>query len=118
MPRTRIEVAREVYEVFRNAEDAAEQSAAAIARCVAVLIEARSRAKLPPVAGDDILALMGECTTNALLARRQVIAAHPMLDDLAKQFGIVGFGPDKAPVPNEPFFTGATAPLRVVAAAG
>lgn len=117
MPRTRIEVAREVYDAFRIAEEAAEHSAAAAARCVAVLIEARVRAQLPPVAGADIFALMGDCAASALRARQQVVAAHPLLDRLASDFGIVGYGPDKQPVPNEPFTTGANA-LRVVAAGG
>jgi hypothetical protein len=116
MPRTRLEVARDVYDVFRAAEEAAELSAAAIARCAAVLIEARAKAHLPPAAGSDIFALMARSTGSAFDARQAIVAAHPLLDQLAADLGIVGYGPDKETVPNSPF-VGARTPMRVVAEA-
>ena len=117
MPRTRLEVAREVHDVFKQAEEAVELSAAAVARCLAVLIEARIRAKVAPGLGSDAMAVLATASTHALEARRQVLAAHPMLDAVARDLGVVGYGPDKEPVPNEPFFQGASTPFRVVAEA-
>jgi len=116
MPRTRLEVAREVYEVFRAAEAAAEHSAAAIARCTALLIEARAKAHLPPAVGFDIFALMAKSSGAAFDARQSIVAAHPLLDQLAADLGIIGYGADKESVPNSPF-VGARSPMRVVAEA-
>ncbi len=116
MPKTRLEVAREVYAEFRAAELAAEQSAVAIARCAAMLIEARAKAQLPPSVGADIFALMARSSGSAFDARQTIVAAHPLLDQLARDLRITGFGPDKEPVPNSPF-VGAWTPMRVVAEA-
>lgn len=113
MPKTRLEVAREVYEVFRTAEEAAEQSAIAVARCAALLIEARSRAKLPPAVGSEIFELLTRSSGAAFEARHAIVSAHPLLDRLAADLGITGYGPDKEPVPNSPF-TGARSVVRVV----
>lgn len=116
MPRTRLEVAREVYEAFRAAETAAEHSAATIARCAATLIEARGKAHLRPDAGAEIFSLMARSSSSAFEARHAIVAAHPLLDELARDLGIVGFGPDKEQAPNSPF-VGARAPMRVVSEA-
>ncbi len=91
MPRTRLEVAREVYEVFRAAEEAAEQSAVAVARCTAMLIEARGKAKLPPAVGSEILQLLARSSGAAFEARHAIVSAHPLLDQLASDLGIVGY---------------------------
>jgi hypothetical protein len=111
-----LEVAREVYEVFRAAEEAAEQSAVALARCTAMLIEARGRAKLPPAAGSEIVQLLARSSGAAFEARHAIVSAHPLLDQLAADLGIVGYGPDKESVPNSPF-TSARSLVRVVAEA-
>ncbi|MES3100508.1 hypothetical protein [Sphingomonas faeni] len=116
MPRTRLEVAREVYQVFRDAEAAAELSAAAIARCAATLIEARAKAHLPPTVGSEIFALMAKSSGSAFDARHAIVSAHPLLDELAADLRIVGYGADKESVPNSPF-VGARSPMRVVAEA-
>ncbi len=116
MPKTRLEVAREVYEAFREAETAAEHSAATIARCAATLVEARGKAHLPPAVGSEIFSLMARSSNSAFDARHAIIAAHPLLDELARNLGLVGFGPDKEPVPNSPF-VGARSPMRVVSEA-
>ncbi len=113
MPRTRQEVAKEVYAAFLEAEEAAEKSAAAVARFTAILVEARGRAKLPPAVGTDVFVLLGRCTASALDARHHIVSAHPLLDQIAKEWNITGYGPDKEQVPNQPF-VGATTPLRVV----
>lgn len=114
MPRTRQEVAKEVYAAFRDAEEAAERSAAAVARCMATLVEARGKAKLPPTVGTEVFALLSRCTTSALDARQSIVAAHPLLDEVAQEWGIRGYGADKEQAPNQPF-VGANSPLRVAA---
>ncbi len=116
MPKTRLEVAREVYEAFKAAETAAEHSAATIARCAATLVEARAKAHLPPAIGSEIFSLMARSSTSAFDARFTIVAAHSLLDDLARDLGVVGFGPDKEQAPNRPF-VGAGAPMRVVSEA-
>lgn len=116
MPKTRMEVAREVYEAFREAEAAAEHSAATIARCAAILVEARGKAQLPPAVGSEIFSLMARSSSNAFEARHAIVAVHPLLDDLARDLNLVGFGPDKEQVPNSPF-VGARSPMRVVSQA-
>jgi hypothetical protein len=116
MPRTRLEVAREVYEAFREAETAAEHSAATIARCAATLIEARGKAHLPPAVGSEIFSLMARSSSSAFEARHAIVAAHPLLDELANDLGLVGFGPDKEQAPNGRSAR-ARSPMRVVSEA-
>jgi hypothetical protein len=116
MPKLRAQIAEEVNQAFLAAEQAAEVSAAAIARCVATVIEARGRAQLPPIAGADVIALLAESSRNALDARRAIIAAHPLLEQIGRDLGVISYGPDEKAVPNQPF-VGATSPLRVVATA-
>ena len=116
MPKTRLEVAREVYKAFREAESAAEHSAATIARCAAILVEARGKAHLHPAAGLEIFSLMARSSSSAFEARHAILAAHPLLDELANDLGLVGFGPDKEQAPNG-LFAGARSPMRVVSKA-
>lgn len=113
MGKVRSEVAAEVREAFRTAETAAEQSAAAISRCIAVLIEARAKAKLPPVAAAEAIALIAKGSQSSLDARQHMLAAHPLLTELGRELKVLSFGPDGGCVPNSPFTEGAT-PLRVV----
>ena len=113
MPKTRIEVAHEVRDAFSAAEQAVEQSAAAIARCVAVLIEARARARLSPIAGADVIALMAKGAQSSLDARQCVLAAHPLLAEIGRELRVIDFGPSEECVPNRPFVS-ATTTLRVV----
>lgn len=113
LPKTRIEVATDVQQAFHLAEQAVEASAAALARCTAILIEARGRAKLPPLAGSKMLALMAQGTQNAINARQQVLEAHPLLAELGRDIGVLAYGPSEECTPNQPF-VGATTPLRVV----
>lgn len=113
MGKIRSDVAAEVRDAFRAAEAAAEHSAAAIARCVAVIIEARSKAKLPPIAGADAIALIAKGSQSSLEARQHMLAAHPLLTELGRELKVISFGPDGGCVPNAPF-TEAGALLRVV----
>ena len=113
MPKTRLKVALEVRQAFNDAEQAAEQSAAALARCVAVLVEARREAKLSPLAGAAIMALVSKGSQSAMDACQQMLAAHPLLSDMGRELKVIGYGPDGGCVPNEPF-TGASGTLRVV----
>ncbi len=113
MGKIRSEVAVEVREAFRAAEAAAEQSAATIARCVAVIIEARAKAKLPPIAAAEAISLIAQASQGAIDARRHMLAAHPLLTELGRELKVISFGPDGGCVPNSPF-TEATSPLRVV----
>lgn len=114
MPRLRTQVATEVNDAFLAAEQAAEASAAAIARCLAVLIEARSRAQLPPVTGADVMELLAESAKNSLHARKTIIAAHPLLEQIGRDLGVISYGPDEKPVPNLPSIA-AGHRMRVVA---
>ncbi|TCP96318.1 hypothetical protein C8J46_10912 [Sphingomonas sp. PP-F2F-A104-K0414] len=116
MPKTRLEVARGVHAAFREAENAAEHSSATIGRCAATLVEARGKAHLPPAVGSGIFSLMARSSSSAFDARHAIVAAHPLLDDLARNLGLVGVGPDKELVPNSPF-VGARSPMRVVSEA-
>lgn len=116
MPRLRTQIATEVNNAFLAAEQAAEASAAAIARCLAVLIEARSRAQLPPITGAQVMDLLAESATNSLHARKTIIAAHPLLEQLGRDLGVISYGPDEKPVPNLPSVR-ASNPIRVVASA-
>lgn len=113
MGKIRSDVAAEVREAFRTAEAAAEHSAAAIARCVAVVIEARAKAKLPPIAAAEAIALIARGSQSAIDARQQMLAAHPLLTELGRELKVISFGPDGGCVPNTPF-TEAASPLRVV----
>lgn len=113
MAKIRSDVAAEVRDAFRAAETAAEQSAAAIARCVAVLIEARTKAKLPPIAGAEAIALVAKGSQSSLEARQHMLLAHPLLAELGRELKVLSFGPDGGCVPNVPFTEG-TGGLRIV----
>jgi hypothetical protein len=113
MGKIRSEVAVEVRDAFRTAEAAAEQSAATIARCMAVIIEARGKAKLPPVAAAEAIELIAKGAQSSFKARQHMLAAHPLLAELGRELNVLSFGPDGGCVPNSPF-TEAASPLRVV----
>lgn len=109
----RLEVAREVHQVFVEAEVAAERSAAALARCCALLVEARRRAGLPPSAAEQAISLVSKSVQSAMDARANVLAAHPLLAQLGIDLDVMSFGPDGQCVPNRPF-TEASSSLKVV----
>ena len=100
MPKTRLATAIEVRNAFRTAEEAVEVAAAAVAKCIAVLVEARRTAKLPPLAGAQAIELVGKGSQSALAARQNLLDAHPLLLELGQELKVVGFGVDGGCVPN------------------
>ena len=87
---------------FLEAEKAADDAAARGARCVAIFIEERGRANLPPQIGRRALDLLGEGARQALAARQCFVEAHALLADLPGEIGIRGsldalFGDDTCP---------------------
>ncbi len=117
MPKTRLATAIEVRAAFRAAEEAVEVAAAATAKCIAVLVEARRDAKLPPLAGAQVIALVGKGSQAALDARQNMLDAHPLLMELGKELKVISFGADGGCVPNSATI-GTERVLRVVAAEG
>ncbi|WP_342250111.1 hypothetical protein [Sphingomonas sp. OTU376] len=98
MPKTRIEAAQAVAQAFFPAEQAAQDSAAQGARCIATIIEQRIKAQLPPQTGAEALALIATATGQAVAAANSFADAHKLLAGLSEDLGIpLTFGPDCEP---------------------
>ena len=98
MPKTRTQAVDNVKSAFLPAERSAESAAAQGARCIAVIIEERARAKLPFDTAAEALDQIVLATTMALESRKHFIAAHRLLADLPARIGVeVAYGPDDCP---------------------
>lgn len=98
MPRTRGSAMSNVKNAFLPAENSAESAAALGARCIAVLIEERARARLPLDVGAEALAAVVEATNYALQARERFLSAHSMLAKIAVDLGApMSYGVDECP---------------------
>ena len=105
MPVTRMKVAQKVLTAFMDAEMASDASAAANSRLLAVLIEARREAQLPPATGIDELELVGASANHSLAARNGLAKAHPLFAALAAEHGMpIAFGPDGCDYPADALF--------------
>lgn len=114
MPKTRSDAARTVAETFLPLEKQVQLIAAGTSRCIATMIEERTRAMLPPTAGARALALTVEAAQHLVLAANAFANAHADLHQLGEALGIVtGYEGETSP-PNEGALT--TQPLRVVRA--
>jgi hypothetical protein len=98
MPKTRIEAAQAVAHAFLPAENAAQQTAAHGARCIATIIEQRTKAQLSPSTGAEALALIATATEQAVAAANNFASAHQLLAALSDDLGLpMTFGPDCEP---------------------
>ncbi|WP_294235183.1 hypothetical protein [uncultured Sphingomonas sp.] len=101
-----------VKAAFLPVERSAETTAALGARCVATMIEERSKANLPIATGAAAMGLVSEALQLSLAARAKFIEAHQLLGSLPSEIGVHSYGGDECP-PNQPF-TSAELTLRAV----
>lgn len=116
MSKTRTDAAEKVKSSFLPAERSAESAAVHGARCIAVMLEERTRARLPLDAGQEALEHVVRATNLALEAHRHFSDAHRLLATLSEQIGVTtAYGPDDCP-PNKPLAEATfITELRVVA---
>lgn len=115
MPKTRCDAARTVAETFLPLEKQVQLIAAGTSRCIATMIEERTRAMLPPTAGARALALTVEAAQHLVLAANAFANAHADLHQLRDALGLHEVSIDESTSPpNEGALT--TQPLRVVRA--
>ncbi|WP_380784820.1 hypothetical protein [Sphingomonas sp. R86521] len=115
MPKTRDSAVNNVKSVFLPAEKSAESAAAHGARCIAVMIEERARARLPLDLGADALDHVVKGTNLAIEARRHFLTAHALLATLPGEIGAtVAYGPDDCPPNQAQLGTDHAPTLRVV----
>jgi hypothetical protein len=93
MPKTRLAAAHVVADAFLPIEADAQALAANAHRCVATMIEQRSRARLPANAGAKALALASEGANHLVAAVNAFAYAHEDLHALGVKVGVeVTFG--------------------------
>jgi hypothetical protein len=112
MPKTRNDAARTVADAFLPLEKQVQLIAAGTSRCIAMMIEERTRAMLPPTAGAKALALTVEAAQHLVLACNAFANAHADLHQLGKALRVSETGWDEESPPNEGALT--RQPLRVV----
>lgn len=116
MPKTRTEAVLNVKSAFLPAERSAESAAAQGARCIAVIIEERKRARLPFDTAAEALDQIVMATNMALESRKHFIAAHRLLAALPAAMGVeVAYGPDECPPNSGELQTAPQVGLRAVA---
>lgn len=94
MPKTRNTAATAVAQAFLPLERNADETAAFAYRFVALLMEQRAAAKLPPLAGNDAIELVRAGAAHAAMARESFMKAHTALASLMVEVGVdpVAFG--------------------------
>lgn len=117
MPKTRNDVVKVVADTFLPLELAVQNTAADAARCVATLIEQRLRAKLPPTAGAEAIALTSEAAQHLVRAAAAVANAHAYLAEIGHQLDPHGYGADCEPDPTVVGPTAEVHKLQLVPAA-
>lgn len=101
MPKTRTAAAQSVADAFLPLEKQVQEIAAGTSRCIATMIEQRSRAMLPPTAGARALQLTAEAAQHLVLAANAFANAHADLHQLGDALGLQEVGYDQLSPPNE-----------------
>jgi hypothetical protein len=94
--RTRTEAGTAVASAFLSVEEMAQVVAADSAKCLAVMIEQRIRAKLPADVGGDVLVLVAEAVQHQVAAANAFADAHKRLAEIRDDLGLTirGFDGD------------------------
>lgn len=94
--KTRTEAGFAVADAFLPVEHMAQTAAADGAKCLAVMIEQRMRARLPADVGAEVLTLVAEAVQHQVAAANAFAGAHKRLAELRDDLGltIYGYGTD------------------------
>ena len=92
--RTRTDAGTTVAGAFLPVEEMAQMAAADGAKCLAVMIEQRIRAKLPADVGGDVLVLVAEAVQHQVAAANAFADAHRRLAEIRDDLGLTirGYG--------------------------
>lgn len=88
MPRLRQEIAQELAERLFAAETAIDIALARAAELTAAMPQARTRARLPAMIGQDALDRASDAVVALVEARRQMVETHRSLDEVRQQIGL------------------------------
>ena len=88
MPKLRQEIAQELAERLFEAECAIDIALARAAELTAAMPQARTRARLPAMLGQDALDRASEAVVALVEARRRIVETHKSLDEVRQQIGL------------------------------
>lgn len=88
MPRTRNQAAAAIAESFLPLERSADQTAAQAYRCVATIMEQRTKAKVSPLTGNEAIELLRQGADHAARARECFMKVHAELAELSQRNGL------------------------------